>query len=177
MKEKKFKLKTASYTSWFKYHAVASFNSMLYHLSLNTTPYFYFFHLSHKISNCCSISSEDYDDERATAHVRRALDLVACTTSFGPSPANKDQSLKSDALQPSGGVKNASSAQDNNAKEVVTMIKSQGSSENKKQDVIVDIETDASHTCPKLGSFYEFFSLSHLTSPIQCTFSTQKHLK
>ncbi|KAK6158874.1 hypothetical protein DH2020_006188 [Rehmannia glutinosa] len=38
-----------------------------------------------------TLVEEDYDEESATAHVRRLLDIVACTTSFGPS-ANKDSS-------------------------------------------------------------------------------------
>ncbi|XP_042023341.1 uncharacterized protein LOC121770649 [Salvia splendens] len=32
----------------------------------------------------------------------------------------------------------------------------------------VDREGEMSNTSPKLGSFYEFFSLSHLTPPLQC---------
>ncbi|KAJ6390642.1 hypothetical protein OIU77_024785 [Salix suchowensis] len=70
-----------------------------------------------------ALSDEDYDEELAVAHVRRLLDIVACTTCFGPSATSKD--------------------------------------------VPVDAEGDTSHSCPKLGSFYEFFSLSHLTPPLQ----------
>lgn len=35
----------------------------------------------------------------------------------------------------------------------------------------VDGEGEMNNTSPKLGSFYEFFSLSHLTPPLQCKIS------
>ncbi|XP_030488790.2 protein REDUCED CHLOROPLAST COVERAGE 1 [Cannabis sativa] len=114
-----------------------------------------------------TLVEEDYDDETATAHVRRVLDLVACTTSFGASPAGKDQNTKPDASVSVGGGKGASGAQEKNSKKF-TITKSQGSSGPTKQDVaVVDSEADLSHSCPKLGAFYEFFSLSHLTPPLQ----------
>jgi len=34
--------------------------------------------------------AEDYDEDRAVAHVRRLLDIVACTTNFGHSSAAKN---------------------------------------------------------------------------------------
>lgn len=37
-----------------------------------------------------------------------------------------------------------------------------------KDAAAVDVEGEMSNTCPKIGSFYEFFSLSHLTPPLQC---------
>ncbi|KAF4384572.1 hypothetical protein F8388_003879 [Cannabis sativa] len=81
-----------------------------------------------------TLVEEDYDDETATAHVRRVLDLVACTTSFGASPAGKDQNTKSDASVSVGGGKGASGAQEKNSKKF-TITKSQGSSGPTKQDV------------------------------------------
>lgn len=116
------------------------------------------------------VSAEEYDDERATAHVRRVLDLVACTTSFGPSSPSKDQNSKPDSPHSAIGAKNALGAQDKNAKKSSTT-KSQGFSGAKQQDAAVDTEAEMSHSLPKLGSFYEFFSLSHLTPPIQCTYT------
>ncbi|KAL5572105.1 hypothetical protein UlMin_021702, partial [Ulmus minor] len=112
---------------------------------------------------------EDYDDERATAHVRRVLDLVACTTSFGASSAGKDHNTKSDTSNPGGGGKTPA-AQDKNPKNSTGTGgggKSLGSCEATKQDAAVDTDTEMSHSCPKLGAFYEFFSLSHLTPPLQ----------
>ncbi|GFY81519.1 tetratricopeptide repeat (TPR)-like superfamily protein [Actinidia rufa] len=50
-----------------------------------------------------TLMEEDYDEESATAHVRRVLDVVACTTSFGPS------ATKESKIEP---VKNARGAQD-----------------------------------------------------------------
>eukprot|EP00897_Mesotaenium_endlicherianum_P009525 jgi/Mesen1/8600/ME000005S08562 len=37
---------------------------------------------------------EEYTEESAQAHVRRFLDIVACTTSFGPSPVGRDSEAK-----------------------------------------------------------------------------------
>ncbi|PON98017.1 Clustered mitochondria protein [Trema orientale] len=117
-----------------------------------------------------TLVEEEYDDESATAHVRRVLDLVACTTSFGASPGGKEQNSKPDASLSGGGGKSAPGVQDKNAKKSTAATKPQGSSSggNTKQDVaVVDSEAEMSHSCPKLGSFYDFFSLSHLTPPLQ----------
>ncbi|KAJ6338340.1 hypothetical protein OIU76_007918, partial [Salix suchowensis] len=112
-----------------------------------------------------ALSDEDYDEELAVAHVRRLLDIVACTTCFGPSASAQDK-LKSDA------GKNAPAAQDNKASKKTTTkspipSKQSPSPKPASKDVPVDAEGDTSHSCPKLGSFYEFFSLSHLTPPLQ----------
>jgi protein TIF31 len=119
------------------------------------------------------VVTEDYDEELAVAHVRRLLDIVACTTCFGPSATAQDK-LKSDT------GKNAPAAQDNKtSKKTTTKSPSTAAISTKKslspksasKDVPVDAEGEMSHSCPKLGSFYEFFSLSHLTPPLQCTLS------
>lgn len=96
--------------------------------------------------------SEDYDEEGATAHVRRVLDIVACTTSFGVSPSS------------------APGAQDKSAKKsaAAATTKSPDSPGTDKRDVAVDSDAELSHSCLKLGSFYDFFSLAHLTPPLQC---------
>ncbi|OMP08614.1 Tetratricopeptide-like helical [Corchorus olitorius] len=44
-----------------------------------------------------TLHEEDYNEERAVAHVRRMLDIVACTTCFGPSATAKDQPKSVDA--------------------------------------------------------------------------------
>lgn len=129
--------------------------------------------------------SEDYDEEGATAHVRRLLDIVACTTSFGASPSSapaKDQSLRPDASGIGTG-KIAPGAQDKSAKKsaAAATTKSPDSPGTDKRDVAVDSDAELSHSCLKLGSFYDFFSLAHLTPPLQCkpllslslTFSSQ----
>ncbi|KAL2511282.1 Tetratricopeptide repeat (TPR)-like superfamily protein [Abeliophyllum distichum] len=136
-----------------------------------------------------TLVEEDYDEGSATAHVRKLLDIVACTTSFGPS-ANKDSSSKGD------GGKNTRDAQDTknskksnksphaNARDKLSpsppptpssptpqQTKQDSSSETapSKDGLSADVdgEGEMSNTCPKLGSFYEFFSLSHLTPPLQ----------
>lgn len=140
-----------------------------------TSSYSRFFFFLNQISHslCALFFSEDYDEQRATAHVRRVLDIVACTTSFGASPSpTKDQGLKLDASS-TGSGKNAPGAQDKSAKKSTTTntSKSQVSTGADKRDVAVDSETEMSHSCLKLGSFYDFFSLSHLTPPLQCTLS------
>ena len=144
--------------------------------SVNVVVSCFFFFLG-QISHCVLFFSEDYDEQRATAHVRRVLDIVACTTSFGASslPA-KDQSPKLDASS-TGSGKNAPGAQDKSFKKsnataaAANATKSQVSTGTDKRDVAVDSETEMSHSCLKLGSFYDFFSLSHLTPPLQCTLS------
>lgn len=107
------------------------------------------------------LTEEDYDEESAMVHVRRVLDIVACTTSFGPSAQSKDHP------QPEVG-RNAPSAQDKvatNSKKTTTI--ATASKQSSSKDVAMDIEGEANHSCPKLGNFYEFFSLSHLTPPLQ----------
>ncbi|KAK7285789.1 hypothetical protein RJT34_20570 [Clitoria ternatea] len=116
-------------------------------LSVNTeTCYITNFSLSHEVRGpqlkdtvdvsalkpcVLTLIEEDYDEYGAVAHVRRLLDIVACTTNFGPSSAAKN-----------------------------------GNSHAPAPDV-VDGDSEISHSCPTLGSFYEFFSLSHLTPPLQ----------
>ncbi|XP_050237730.1 protein REDUCED CHLOROPLAST COVERAGE 1 [Mercurialis annua] len=109
-----------------------------------------------------TLIGEDYNEELAVAHVRRLLDTVACTTWFGPSATAHDKS-KSDS---------GKNAQDNKTAKKAT-VKSQSATaaaanqSSMSKDILVDVEGEMSHSCPKLGSFYEFFSLSHLTSPLQ----------
>ncbi|XP_042026641.1 protein TSS-like [Salvia splendens] len=124
-----------------------------------------------------TLVEEDYDEGSAAAHVRRLLDIVACTTSFGPS-AEKGSSP---AASPKGGEegKDGRGAQD--AKVSKKAIKSPRAKSKKESSppppaeseakdgsaAAVDREGEMSNTSPKLGSFYEFFSLSHLTPPLQ----------
>lgn len=154
-------------------------------LSVNTgTCYITNFSLSHEVRGsrlkdtvdvsalkpcALTLSDEDYDEELAVAHVRRLLDIVACTTCFGPSATAQDK-LKSDT------GKNAPAAQDNKTSKKTTTkspstaamsTKKSSSPKSASKDVPVDAEGEMSHSCPKLGSFYEFFSLSHLTPPLQ----------
>ncbi|KAE9598036.1 hypothetical protein Lal_00003920 [Lupinus albus] len=90
-----------------------------------------------------TLLEEDYDEDGAVCHVRRLLDIVACTTIYGPSPAPE-----------------------NIVTTTITATKSPAE--------VVDGDCEISHSCPKLGSFYEFFSLSHLTPPLQYIKKTVK---
>ncbi|KAK7389810.1 hypothetical protein VNO78_25104 [Psophocarpus tetragonolobus] len=126
-------------------------------LSVNTeTCYMTNFSLSHEVRGprlkdtvdvsalkpcVLTLVEEDYDEEGAVAHVRRVLDIVACTMSLGPS---------SPAAPKNGAGKGEDPATKQSAKEAV-----------------VDVDGEISHSCPKLENFYEFFSLSHLSAPIQ----------
>ncbi|XVE73715.1 hypothetical protein DITRI_Ditri11bG0140900 [Diplodiscus trichospermus] len=110
-----------------------------------------------------TLTEEDYDEESTVAHIRRILDIVACITCFGPSPTVKDQP-KADAS------KNAQVEQDKvgvAAKKTNASTNKESSSKSSSKDVPVDAEGEMSHSCAKLGTFYEFFSLSHLTPPLQ----------
>lgn len=111
---------------------------------------------------------EDYDEQSATAHVRRLLDIVACTTSFGPS-ANKDDSSRKNApgAQDNTSSKKSSKSKRNNRSPPPPTKTSTSPPPPASKDASVDREGEISNSFPKLGSFYEFFSLSHLTPPIQ----------
>ncbi|GKA08210.1 protein TSS [Tanacetum coccineum] len=100
-----------------------------------------------------TLVEEEYEAETATAHVRRLLDIVACTTSFGPSPVIKDDSVTEVKANAKKGSKKTKSTEAAPPQEAAA------------KDV--DGDGELSNSCPKLGSFYEFFSLSHLTPPIQ----------
>ncbi|KVH89028.1 hypothetical protein Ccrd_008986 [Cynara cardunculus var. scolymus] len=109
--------------------------------------------------------TEDYDTETATAHVRRLLDIVACTTSFGPSPVIKEDSGK---IPPEvKAAKKTSKSKQSNKRSSTLRTSSPPPEQPQSKDISVEGEGELSNSCPKLGSFYEFFSLSHLTPPIQ----------
>ncbi|TKY72042.1 TSS protein [Spatholobus suberectus] len=134
-------------------------------LSVNTeTCYITNFSLSHEVRGprlkdtvdvsalkpcVLTLVEEDYDEERAVAQVRRLLDIVACTTSFGPSPPPPAKNAAGTVQKP--GKYEAPPAKQS-AKDAAA---------------VADVDGEISHSCPKLENFYEFFSLSHLTAPIQ----------
>ncbi|KAL4326045.1 hypothetical protein GQ457_11G001660 [Hibiscus cannabinus] len=117
-----------------------------------------------------TLTEEEYDEESAVAHVRRILDIVACTASFGSSFTAKDQP------KPDAG-KNAAVALEKSgpaAKKSVSGLNKELSPQSSTKDAPVDAEGEMSHSCPNLGTFYEFFSLSHLTPPLQFIRRTTK---
>ncbi|CAH9075729.1 unnamed protein product [Cuscuta epithymum] len=107
---------------------------------------------------------EDYADQaQAQAHVRRLLDIIACTTRFGKSK---------------GGKSSTASANDARSRKHKPQQAPETARPNSPSDGAVQSsglpspsapeETDmlAIHPIPKLSDFYEFLSLSHLHPPI-----------
>ncbi|XVE77276.1 hypothetical protein DITRI_Ditri13aG0049300 [Diplodiscus trichospermus] len=115
------------------------------------------------------LTEEDYDEESAVAHVRRVLDIVACTTCFGPSATAKDQPRPDASKNASAQEKGGSLA-----KTITLSTNKESSSKSLSKDMPVDAEGEMSHSWPKLGTFYEFFSLSHLTPLLQFIRSAAK---
>ncbi|XP_073312255.1 protein REDUCED CHLOROPLAST COVERAGE 1-like isoform X1 [Primulina huaijiensis] len=127
-----------------------------------------------------TLVEEDYEEDSATAHVRRLLDIVSSTTSFGPS-GNKDHYSSASTFTAGDAGKNVRGVQD--AKPSRKSSKSQSSNSKKDSSsppsslaeaeakyassALVDGEAEMNNISPNLGNFYEFFSLSHLTPPLQ----------
>lgn len=124
-----------------------------------------------------TLVEEAYDKESAAAHVRRLLDIVACTTSFGPSAVTKEGTKIDDAKNARGAQDKTSSAAKKSgnkpkqppATEDFAVKSTNATSAPSKDDVsmMIDGEGETNNSCPKLGSFYEFFSLAHLSPPLQ----------
>ncbi|KAF6155004.1 hypothetical protein GIB67_035751 [Kingdonia uniflora] len=108
-----------------------------------------------------SIVEEDYTEKRAVDHVRRLLDIVACTTSFN-SPTSSSPKTNGGRVSPKepGSTKKSS--------ESTSPEGEGGGNVSVNGDVAAD-KGDFASMCPppKLGQFYDFFSHSHLTSPVQ----------
>lgn len=99
---------------------------------------------------------DEYNNEaQALAHVRRLLDIVACTTWFnkpkGQRPTSSDHKSKKTKAHSSTQVGPPPSKIQNGPS--ISVI----SEEN---------DMAALHPTPKLSEFYEFFSFSHLTPPV-----------
>ncbi|CAA2995513.1 TSS isoform X1 [Olea europaea subsp. europaea] len=107
---------------------------------------------------------EDYTESQAVAHVRRLLDIVACTTRFakpkgGRASASASAFAGADSPQKknkTGQRKAAGPIPDGEAR----------SPENFPPPISESYDMVAIHPIPKLSDFYEFFSFSHISSPI-----------
>ncbi|KAL9262358.1 REDUCED CHLOROPLAST COVERAGE 1-like protein [Drosera capensis] len=115
----------------------------------------------------CSLTlvEEEYDAAAAVAHVRRLLDIVACTTSFGPS--NDDAKPAPDY---SNGIKRSGKANGKQSSSSVAAVPETGGAAAKGKEeatMMMEEEEEGRGGWIKLGGFYEFFSLAHLTPPIQ----------
>ncbi|XP_047082806.1 protein REDUCED CHLOROPLAST COVERAGE 2 [Lolium rigidum] len=87
-----------------------------------------------------SIVEEEYTEEFAVAHVRRLLDVVACTTAFGVRKPEQKPAPATDAAAEAGSPG--------------AVVAGGGGGE------------EPMYPPPKLGEFYDFFSFSHLSPPI-----------
>ncbi|CAA0814691.1 Tetratricopeptide repeat (TPR)-like superfamily protein [Striga hermonthica] len=139
-----------------------------------------------------TIVEEEYTEAQSVAHVRRLLDIVACTTYFGGSSSSSSSSHKAGSRTGSKdpGPKEAASPRSDHgsqnespdfcpkpkstdAKAAVSPKHKHGSPEALVPAVGPDSaakgESTAAMMCPppRLGQFYDFFSFSHLTPPIQ----------
>ncbi|XP_015955184.1 protein REDUCED CHLOROPLAST COVERAGE 2 [Arachis duranensis] len=121
-----------------------------------------------------AIVREDYSEDLAVAHIRRLLDLVACTTSLGKSTASRSTVKELAAAKDSVSVDNEQSQQSfgpENGPQTSPKPKPSdpnSDSANAKSEKAEKLEGDIS-MCPppRLGQFYDFFSFSHLTPPFQ----------
>lgn len=120
------------------------------------------------------------------AHIKRLLDLVACTTFFGGSSpktgravtgqkepgssthdaGSENAVMETKAADKKGGAPVAGVARIKAGKpEVPGSPKASGGPDAADKG---DAEAAMMYPPPRLGQFYDFFSFSHLTPPIQC---------
>ncbi|RID50791.1 hypothetical protein BRARA_H01497 [Brassica rapa] len=109
-----------------------------------------------------TIVEEDYTEEQATAHIRRLLDIVACTTAFGSSkPPVSRASPKESGSNEDAGDSGSNLSPKSEKKLVIGGCEASPAAEGGDKGEI--------NMSPpiRLGQFYEFISFSHLTPPIQ----------
>ncbi|KAJ0263155.1 Protein TSS [Hirschfeldia incana] len=114
-----------------------------------------------------TIVEEDYTEEQATAHIRRLLDIVACTTAFGSSkPPAPRTSPKESGNKDAG---DSDSVPSPKLKESEKKLVVGGGGGCEASQAAEGGDKGEINMCPptRLGQFYEFFSFSHLTPPIQ----------
>ncbi|XP_044350168.1 protein TSS isoform X2 [Triticum aestivum] len=97
----------------------------------------------------------EYDEDSALVHVRRLLDIVACTASFGSPPPPPPPPSPKDA----DATKEPSNSSSKPAKDA-------NAASAKEDAVSAELEAEMSGACPRLGAFYEFFSLANLSPPL-----------
>uniref|UniRef100_A0A0E0EAH5 Clu domain-containing protein n=1 Tax=Oryza meridionalis TaxID=40149 RepID=A0A0E0EAH5_9ORYZ len=131
-----------------------------------------------------TLVEEEYDEESAVAHVRRLLDIVACTASFGPPPppppppSPKDAAADS-AKEPTGSKAGSAASTGGRrtgspppspapvAKDAAAAAAdAAAAAAAKESSASAELEAEMSGACPRLGAFYEFFSLANLTPPL-----------
>ena len=130
-------------------------------------------------------NAEEYSEESAVEHVRRLLDIVACTTSFGPAPppppppspkdadgakepSSSSATTKAAASASSGGRRTASPPPASPSCAAAKESSAAKEAAAKESAAAAELDAEMSGACPRLGAFYEFFSLANLTPPLQC---------
>lgn len=121
--------------------------------------------------------AEDYSEDLAVAHIKRLLDIVACTTSFAGS-STKTTTGRTGSKEP--GPIEIQPGPDNVGSEFAYKSektdKKLGSAAGGRalggEDLPEKGDAAAAllYPPPRLGQFYDFLSFSHLTPPIQCEF-------
>ncbi|KAJ9557849.1 hypothetical protein OSB04_012463 [Centaurea solstitialis] len=101
-----------------------------------------------------TIVQEEYTEALAIAHVRRLLDIVACTTAFKNASASASASTNTRPVPPPDSGDGGGEAKKSEVSSIANS--DQGG------DTAAEI-----YPPPRLGQFYDFFSFSHLTPPIQ----------
>ncbi|CAK7338137.1 unnamed protein product [Dovyalis caffra] len=111
-----------------------------------------------------TIVEEDYTEDQSIAHIRRLLDIVACTTSFGVSSTSPNKTAgRTGNSKESGSKETGSTETGGDSKKSENKSGKDACTEGmEKADAAVSMCRP-----PRLGQFYDFFSFSHLTPPVQ----------
>lgn len=119
------------------------------------------------------------------AHVRRLLDIVACTTRFGKSKGGRATSTATAAASSSSSPTGFSAGgTESRGKKSKSQSSSRPSSPTNgdvktprtpEPSVGEGYDMVAIHPIPKLSDFYEFFNFSHFTPPILSGFTFISH--
>ncbi|KAI4380533.1 hypothetical protein MLD38_006711 [Melastoma candidum] len=124
-----------------------------------------------------TISQEDYTEELAVAHIRRLLDIVACTIFFGTSSSSSSSSSKTNGrsvkTSPSSDALASEDSNDDGSFTSDGKGKAGGGGDADKNAVAKESKEEGDKgdlpLCPppRLGQFYDFFSFSHLSPPVK----------
>ncbi|KAJ4718445.1 Tetratricopeptide repeat (TPR)-like superfamily protein [Melia azedarach] len=117
---------------------------------------------------------EDYTEEsQAVAHVRRLLDIVACTTRFSKSrnsrsPPSSESRAKKNGRRLHNPTSNSVTPSDRGALDNRSGPRgtTPSDAESVSSAISPSLDMAAIHPTPKLSEFYDFFSFSHLTPPV-----------
>ncbi|KAM7508367.1 hypothetical protein LguiA_018820 [Lonicera macranthoides] len=121
-----------------------------------------------------ALVQEDYSEDLAVAHIKRLLDIVACTTSFAGSSTKttngRTVSKEPGSFEIEPGPDNVGSDFASKSKKTDKKLGSAGGGRARGGDDLPEKGDAAAallYPPPRLGQFYDFLSFSHLTPPIQ----------